>query len=420
MNFWFESFWYALKSLYQHRLRTFLTMLGVIFGVAAVIAMLSIGKGAEQEAIEQIASFGINNVRIYAKELNEELTERAQRTPSVGLSYEDATYLGRILPYVTAVAPQNLLDKPVYYQQNAPEAQVVGTTPSYLGVNMLQLERGRFLSDDDLRLYRKVCVISQELSQALFLSEEPLGKLVTVGGQRFEVVGVLRGRGQTTQRVQIRSRDLSRDLYVPITTSLAKFTLTAAEDSPANQVDYNVVDEISLQVSGPEYLAPGRDDITRILNRRHANVPDYEIVVPTELLEQSQQTQRLFNLVMACIAGLSLLVGGIGIMNIMLASVTERTRQIGIRRAIGATPGDILIFFLMESLLISLIGGLIGIAVGVGISQIVSLAAGWKTLVSPESILLSFGVSSAVGIFFGLYPAWRASKMDPIQALRHE
>jgi putative ABC transport system permease protein len=420
MNFWIESLWYSLKSLYRHRLRTFLTMLGVIFGVAAVIGMLSIGKGAEQEAVEQIAAFGINTVRIYATELNESQKQQALRTPSVGLSYEDARYIRKILPYVVAAAPQNLLDKPVYYRQASPEAQIVGTTPDYLGINVLQLEQGRFLSDDDLTLYRKVCVLSHELASQLFIKENPLGQLVTVGGERFEVVGVLAGRGQTKQRVQIRSRDLARDLYVPITTSLAKFTLTEDEISPHNQVDYNIVDELSLQVSAPEYLAPARAALIGILNRRHYNVPDYEIVVPTELLEQSQETQRLFNLVMACIAGLSLLVGGIGIMNIMLASVTERTRQIGIRRAIGATPGDILILFLIEALLICLIGGVLGIGVGVGISQIVTVAAGWKTIVSPESILLSFGVSSIVGIFFGLYPAWRASKLDPIQALRHE
>jgi len=420
MNFWLESLWYAFKSLYQHRLRTLLTMLGVIFGVAAVIAMLSIGKGAEQEAVEQIASFGINNIRIYAKELNEQEKQQAERTPSVGLSYEDAQYLAEVLPYVVAVAPQNLLDKPVYYRQTQPETQIVGTTPAYLGISGLSLQSGRFLTQDDLAIYRKVCVLSHELAQQLFLLEDPLGQSLTIGGERFEVVGVLAARKSTAQRVQIRSRDLAKDIYVPMTTSLAKFSITAAEITPHNQVEYNVVDEISLQVAAPEYLDPARQALTQILNRRHHNIPDYELIVPTELLEQSQQTQRLFNLVMACIAGLSLLVGGIGIMNIMLASVTERTRQIGIRRAIGATPGDILIFFLLESLLISLIGGLIGIGVGVGLSQVVTWAAGWKIIISVESIILSFGVSSLVGIFFGLYPAWRASKMDPIQALRHE
>lgn len=420
MNFWIESLWYALKSLYQHRLRTFLTMLGVIFGVAAVIAMLSIGKGAEQEAIEQIAAFGINTIQVYTRELKEEQQQQAQRTPSVGLSYEDAVYIRKLLPYITAIAPQNLIDKPVYFAQITPEAQIVGTTPEYLGINGLHLASGRFLSTDDINLYRKICVISEELARSLFLKEEPIGQRITLGGERFEVVGVIASRAQTKQRVQIRSRDLAKDVYIPITTSLKKFTLTKEEVSPHNQFEYNVVDEIQLQVSAPEYLEPARQALQLILNRRHYNIPDYEIVVPTELLEQSQQTQRLFNLVMACIAGLSLLVGGIGIMNIMLASVTERTRQIGIRRAIGATPGDILILFLLESLLICLIGGLMGIAVGVGISQIVTFAAGWKTIVSPESILLSFGVSSVVGIFFGLYPAWAASKLDPIQALRHE
>ncbi|PIQ23696.1 hypothetical protein COW36_20145 [bacterium (Candidatus Blackallbacteria) CG17_big_fil_post_rev_8_21_14_2_50_48_46] len=420
MNFWLESLWYALKSLYQHRLRTFLTMLGVIFGVGAVIAMLSIGKGAEQEMIEQIAAFGINNIRVYARELNESQKKQAERTPSLGLSYEDALYLARTLPHIEAVAPQNLLDKPITYRDLNPETQVVGTTPEYLGINGLHLSEGRFISSDDLLYYRKVCILSSELSRQLFLTENPIGRWISIGGQRFEVVGVLNARQATKQRVQIRSRPLEKDVYIPITTSLKKFTLTPAENTPHNQIEYNVVDEMSLQVSGPEYLSSTRQALKQIFKRRHFGIPDLEIVVPTELLEQSQATQRLFNLVMACIAGLSLLVGGIGIMNIMLASVTERTRQIGIRRAVGATPGDILIFFLLESLLISLIGGLMGIGVGVGISQIVTVAAGWKTIVSVESILLSFGVSSLVGIFFGLYPAWRASKMDPIQALRHD
>jgi putative ABC transport system permease protein len=420
MNFWLESLWYAFKSLYQHRLRTFLTMLGVIFGVAAVIAMLAIGKGAEQEMIEQIAAFGINNIRVYARELTEAQQQQAGRTPSVGLSLQDAEAIQAALPYVVATAPQNLLDKTLSYRDLTPEAQVVGTTPEYPLINGLTLQSGRFLNADDLLLYRKVCVLSAELARQLFLTGEPIGQWLNLGGLRFEVVGVLAELRSTTQRVQIRSRPLERDVYIPISTSLKKFSLTPAENSPHNQVDYHVVDELSLQVLAPEYLAPAREAVTRLLKRRHYGLDDTELVVPTELLEQSQATQRLFNLVMACIAGLSLLVGGIGIMNIMLASVTERTRQIGIRRAVGATPGDILIFFLLESLLISLIGGLIGVGAGLGISRVIALAAGWKTIVTLESIVLSFGVSSGVGIFFGLYPAWRASRLDPIQALRHD
>lgn len=420
MIFLIETLLQALKGLQQHKLRTFLTMLGVIFGVAAVIGMLSIGKGAEQEAIEQIAAFGINNVRIHALELTPEQQDKAARTPSKGLTYEDAQYIQDVLPYIEAVAPQNLIEKEVVYQQLRPQANLVGTTPGYLDVNGQKPGLGRFLTADDLREYRQVCVLSYALAQELFLTEDPLGQYLTIGGMRFRVVGVLAARTQTAQKVDIKSRDTDRDVYLPITTSLRKFTFAPSELNLRNSVDYNVVDEIALKVSDASFLREARDSLARILSRRHANIPDYQVIVPTELLEQSQQTQRLFNLVMGCIAGLSLLVGGIGIMNIMLASVTERTREIGIRRAIGARPADVLLFFLLEATLISLIGGVIGIFTGMGISALVSLYAGWKTIVSVESILLSFGVSSLVGIFFGLYPAWRASKMDPIQALRHE
>lgn len=420
MFFLLENLRFALRALWQHQLRSFLTMLGVIFGVAAVIAMLSIGKGAEQEAIEQISSFGINNIRIYAKELDSETQAKAERTASVGLSHEDTQYIRQVLPYVIAIAPQNLLDKKVYYQQQNPVAQVVGTTPEYLDVNVQHMSLGRFLNQADLAAFRKVCVLSHALAQELFLHEEPLGQWLTIGGVRMRVVGVLAQNQGIKQKVDIKSRQTSRDIYIPITTSLRKFTLTSSELNVRNSVRYNVVDEIALRISNADLLSQARQDLTALLDRRHAGIPDYEIIVPTELLEQSQQTQRLFNLVMACIAGLSLLVGGIGIMNIMLATVTERTREIGIRRAIGASPRDIMILFLLESLVISLVGGLMGIGTGIGLSMLVSFYAGWKTIIVAEALMLSFGVSSAVGIFFGIYPAWRAAKMDPIQALRHE
>lgn len=415
-----ENLLYALKSLQQHRLRSFLTMLGVIFGVAAVIAMLSIGKGAEEEAVDQIKAFGLNNIRVSSIILSKEQEDKAKRTLSKGLSYEDATYIKSVLPYIDQVAPQNLLDKKVNYQEFSPVAKIVGTTSEYLTVTGLNLERGRFINDDDLQQFRKVCILGYNLNRQLFLKENPIGKLITIGGIRFRVVGLARDKAKTKDKVKIKSRDVNNDIYIPITTSMRKFTITEAEKSQENQTVYNVVDEIAFKISNPARLSEAKDSITKILNRRHYNIKDYEITVPVELLEQSQKTQQLFNLVMACIAGLSLLVGGIGIMNIMLASVTERTKEIGIRRAIGASSQDIMLFFLLEALLISFIGGIIGIFVGIGMGKIVTSYAGWKTIVSPESILLSFGVSSIIGIFFGLYPAYRASKMDPIQALRYE
>jgi len=419
-EFFIENLIYAFKSLLQHKVRSFLTMLGIIFGVGAVIAMLAIGKGAEYEAIEQIKAFGVNNIRIVASELSKDDQQKADRTLSKGLSYEDAIYIKKILPYVEGIAPQNLLDKQVYYKEFKPKANVVGTTPEYLYVTSLGLERGRFIEDEDLLEYRKVCILGYGLVREMFLKEDPIGKLITIEGVRFRVVGILSDKSKTKEKVKIKSRDVNMDVYIPITTSIKKFIITDDADNIKNKINYGVVDEIAVRISDSSKLVEAKNAITRILDKRHENMKDYETIVPTELLEQSQKTQKLFNLVMACIAGLSLLVGGIGIMNIMLANVTERTKEIGIRRAIGASAKDIMIFFLLEALLISIIGGIVGIFVGIGIGQIITFYAGWKIVVTIESVILSFGVASSVGIFFGFYPAYTASKMDPIQALRYE
>jgi len=419
-EFFIENFIYAFKSLLQHKVRSFLTMLGVIFGVGAVIAMLAIGKGAEFEAIEQIKAFGVNNIRIVSVELNKDEQLKANRTLSKGLSYEDALYIKKILPYVEGIAPQNLLDKQVYYKQFKPKANIVGTTPEYLFVTSLSLENGRFIEKEDLIEYRKVCILGYGLAREMFLKEDPIGKLITIEGVRFRVVGILKDKSKTKEKVKIKSRNVDSDIYIPITTSIKKFTITDASEKVKNRVNYGVVDEVAIRISDSDKLIEAKNALTKILDKRHENMKDYEIIVPTELLEQSQKTQKLFNLVMACIAGLSLLVGGIGIMNIMLANVTERTKEIGIRRAIGASAKDIMVFFLLEALLISILGGIVGIFVGVGIGQIITFYAGWKIVVTIQSVILSFGVASGVGVFFGFYPAYTASKMDPIQALRYE
>lgn len=420
ISFILENLFYAVKSLQQHRLRSFLTMLGVIFGVAAVIAMLSIGKGAEEEAIEQIKSFGLNNIRISSVLLSKEDEDKAKRTLSKGLDYEDAIYIKKILPYVEKIAPQNLMDKKIHYLDFTPKSMIVGTTPDYPYVTGQSIEKGRFITDEDLEAYRKICVLGYDISRELFLKEEAIGKFITIGGVRFRVVGIFKDRLKTKDKVKIKTRNVNRDIYIPITTSTKKFTILPFENKQENRVDYGIVDEIALKISSSDQLEEAKNSLIKILNRRHFGIKDYEVIVPTELLEQSQKTQQLFNLVMACIAGLSLLIGGIGIMNIMLASVTERTKEIGIRRAIGASGSDIIIYFLLEAIVISVVGGILGVFTGIALSKIITYYAEWKTIVSIESVILSFGVSSIVGVFFGLYPAFRASKMDPIQALKYE
>jgi putative ABC transport system permease protein len=407
----------AVTALWAHKLRTLLTMLGVIFGVAAVIAMLAIGKGAEQEAVEQIRAFGLHNVILRAHKLDQETLEKAKRLRSVGLSADDGEYIASILPYVDAQAPQNLLDKDVEHAGLKPHANLVGTTPAYLSVASAQVERGRFLSDLDNQLARRVCVIGQAISRELFFKESSLGATLSIGGQRFTVVGVMADKAKTKEKIKIKSRNTNEDVYIPLS-SAGKFTLVDKEVSDVNSPDYNVVDEIVLKLSDADHMGEAKAVIKKVLARRHHGIEDTELIVPDELLAQSQQTQRLFNFVMASIAGLSLLVGGIGIMNIMLATVTERTREIGLRKALGAREKDIL--FLIESVLIAGTGGLVGVVFGIVLGHLITFAVGWTTVITLGSIGVSFGVSAAVGVFFGYWPAKQAAALDPIDALRHE
>ena len=400
------------KDLVRHKLRTLLTMLGVIFGVAAVISMMSIGEGARRATMEQIRLLGTNNIRIKKIDRTAEQQEN-EATASEGLSWQDARAIDDRVPYAVAVSAIKFVDAGVFLGGKAPEgAKVVGVADCYDEMTNSPTSHGRFVAALDLRSAARICVLGSEIKRELFGVEEAVGRSIKIGEESFNVVGVMGQKnfkeGKTTA---IKLRNINRDVYIPVTTALKRFT---DDDFPEG------IEEIAVQVDRAESVVPAAIAIRRILERGHYGVKDYEVLIPDELLAQSQRTQRIFNIVMGSIAALSLLVGGIGIMNIMLASVTERTKEIGIRRALGASERDIMGQFLNETMLISISGGLIGIVLGGGMALAINLFAKWDTVVSPVSVLVSFGISGTVGVVFGLYPARQAARKDPIVALRFE
>jgi len=406
-----ESVRIGFKGLLSHKLRSFLTMLGVVFGVAAVIAMVSIGEGAKSEAVEQIKLLGANNIRVKPVELHGKNLEDARRKNVRGIQMEDAHAIADISPHVEAVAGLTELEQKVQAGAKSPEANVIGIEPVYLKVSDARVRDGRFIDEEDVRRGAKVCVLGEELKREIFSFDEALGKMIKVGDIWFAVIGVMERRGKGREgKTVIEIRNLDRDVYIPMTTAFARF----AHD-PGKPLS-----EISIKVSEARYLRGTAALMRRILIRRHEQIEDFEIVVPEELLRQSQQTQHIFNVVMGCIAGISLLVGGIGIMNIMLATVTQRTREIGIRRSLGACQRDVLEQFLIECVTLSMVGGIIGVLVGLSLSRTITLYAQWPTIVSPAIIVLSFGVSVMTGIVFGIYPATKAARLDPVEALRYE
>lgn len=416
----------GLIGLAQHKLRALLTMLGVIFGVSAVIGMLAIGEGARQETLRQIEAYGADTIYVRASRLSGDSLKEAKRALSTGLSVSDARYLEEALPFVEAAIPQAPLKDRASYLGRQPQSTVVGVGPGYLVATRRQLAQGRFLLPWDDRSGQAVCVLGHAVSRELFRNESPLGRHVKVGDRRFEVVGVVSPGGTGSEEAgqggaaRIRTRDLGRDVYIPLSVALENFRHRRDGTDSERDPTYHRVSEMILQVSEPRLLAPAREVIGRVLKRRHGGADDVEVLAPLEILEQSQRTQEIFNTVMALIAGLSLLVGGIGIMNIMLASVTERTKEIGIRRSLGATQTDIMLQFLFEAIVLSFVGGLLGILGGFSISQGVHLTLGWETVMTPWSVALGAGVSLVVGVIFGAFPAWSAARLDPVQALRYE
>ena len=401
----------AASNLASHPSRSGLTMLGMIFGVGAVIAMLSIGEGAERQAMEMIERLGVHNVLIRNADLRDEELEDVRET-SPGVSPRDATAILDAVPGVQSISMRTTIEPySIHADANITSAQVHGVGWRHSELTALEVVEGRFIDPLDQSKHAQVCVIGQSVRMDLFRVDQALGRDLKINDVWFEVIGVLSGSGgqKNVQGVTVGSTD--REIYIPVSTALRKLDRPVLE-SP--------LDEIILRLEPDASPQETAAIASQLLDNLHGGEEDFILVVPDALLEQSRKTQRLFNIVMGAIAGISLLVGGIGIMNIMLATVFERTREIGIRRAVGARRKDIKLLFLMESFAISALGGLTGIVLGIAIAKIVAASAGWPTAVTPLSVILSSGVSVAVGLISGLYPAARAAALEPIEALRYE
>jgi len=425
----------GFRELWSHKLRSLLTMLGVIFGVSAVIAMVSIGEGARQETLQSIQQLGIDVLHVRRVALAGEMQNQATKKSPFGVNYGDALALKELCDFATRVVPSCRVFGEVSAAGKAVDARVFGTSPDYIQTSHLGVAEGRFLDDLDGDRRAHVCVLGAEVKRAAFAFENPVGKFLKIGLSNFRVIGVMQERVLETSETTFALRDLNQDVYIPITVAMEDFQLYMEKAIPMNPeavmglvgamferppLNRRPISEISVQVRDPDMTVPAAQVVKQILGQRHGEVPDFEIIIPIELLRQRQQTQRIFNVVMGAIASISLLVGGIGIMNIMLATVTQRAREIGIRRCIGAKRGDIVRQFLVECLVITMIGGLLGVGGGIGAAQAISQYAGWKTVVTGTAVALSLGVSMSVGLIFGLYPAIRAASIEPMEALRGE
>lgn len=408
-----ENIRLAIRGLIDHKFRSFLTMLGIIFGVASVITMLSIGEGAKREAIAKYQDLGVNNIIIRDKKMTDDELEEVRAKFSNGLSRDDAKTIQEIVPGVVRTASQAEISSEAKYADKSAKSTVIGITPDYAEMLNYKTARGKFISNEQNRKEQKVCVLGAGVAATLFKSEDPISKMVKLEDQWLEVVGVLKSKALFTETVgELAARDLNNDVYVPLQTFLGRFT-------HENQLT-SEVQQITVQVDGSDKLEEASKVINEILKRHHFNNEDYSIVVPYELLQQEEKERQIYNFLLGAIAAISLLVGGIGIMNIMLATVMERTREIGIRRAIGARKKDIMSQFVSEAVAISITGGIIGVLLGVTLSLTVSLFTDVKTYIQPYSIFIAFGFSVLVGISFGYLPAKNAANLKPIDSIRYE
>ncbi|MBN2060764.1 MAG: ABC transporter permease [Deltaproteobacteria bacterium] len=410
----------GIENLLLHKLRSFLTMLGVVFGVGSVVAMLSVGEGASKEALEQIRKVGSNNIIITSeKPIEEEATAATSSRMSVyGLTYKDHERINDTFKNINRTVPVKLVREEGRLGERSLELRVVGTTPDWFDLVKRPLEAGRVLAPSDLENKAAVAVFTEFGARRLLATKNTIGQNLRISGSNFEIIGIVKSEGGKSADVQLPDQEV--DAYIPIDVARVYYGDTSMKRTSGSYEMKRVeLDQIIVEVNAIENVESVARGIETMLARFH-DKKDYVISVPLALLRQAEATKRTFNIVLGSIACISLLVGGIGIMNIMLASVTERTREIGIRRAIGAKKRQIIIQFLIETVVLSTIGGIVGLGLGVFIPMIITLIAGMPTVVTPISIVLPLVISVGIGIIFGLYPAARAAEVDPIIALRHE
>ena len=444
------NFSLALEAVLANKMRSMLTALGIIFGVAAVIAMLGIGAGAQQEILDQIRLVGVNNIVINPvveqreEEVQAGMVSSQKPSFSPGLSLADAESIKKIVPGISKISPEIIIDKYLITNGIRRSAKLVGVNNYYFDIANFHLAKGEVFSARQLRTGARVCIIGKGIESRFFSDVEPIGKSIKVGNQWLEIVGVLEPRLITDENIsRLGIRDYNMDVYVPINTVLIRYRdrslVTQAQIEAAKrqnssnqseetitesefdeQRNYHQIDRLVVQTEETNTLSRIAEVASRMLERRHFGTVDFEITIPELLIKQQQRTNQIFNIVLGALAGISLLVGGIGIMNIMLASVMERIKEIGLRLAVGAQKTDIIGQFLFEAILISITGGLIGIVLGILIAMGISRIADIPTVITPFSIILSFGVAATVGLIFGIAPARRAANQDPITSLRYE
>ena len=429
----------AFESIGHNKTRAVLTSLGIVFGVASVISMLSIGRGAQEEILEQMKLLGTNNVIItpvIEQEegvVNPEGDAEAERKPfSPGLSLADAHAIEEMIPGVSYVSPEIEVETVAIRSGRRRSVKLVGVDRTYFQDGQFRLAEGSLFTETHLKDAVPVCIIGQEVKTRFFAAEPPLGQRIKCGNLWLTVVGVLEQRYLAKDSLQhLGIRNYNLDIYTPINTQLLRFSdrarLTEQDlreaqqnDNPQKNPNYHQIDRLIVHVTGSDHVKPVAEVVSRMLERRHHGVVDFEVVIPEVLLAQERRTQTIFNVVLAAIASISLVVGGIGIMNIMLASVLERIREIGVRRSVGATRRDVIYQFLVEAVAISFTGGVLGIVLGLLLSYGIESGTGISTIITLPSVLLAFFVSVSVGLAFGLLPARRAASMDPVEALRHE